>query len=214
MKKLMVLMLVLGLSSVASATIVSLMDPGVTVDETGTRVYIAVDATGLLGFCATVTVTGDVTITGGTLKAEAGDHGVQATDYTTIVITDGGWQSDLSFDTLISGGGSIAELGLAHFGSTIYGATTDPVVLLPVAPGSLGMMVSINTPIAYLDIFATGSGGATLTMVGGSVFGSESRDGEGPIAGYGDALVLSTIPEPMTIALLGLGGLLLRRKKA
>ena len=213
MKKLLILLLVLGLTSAASATTVSLMDPGVTVDATGTRIYIAVDMSGLEALAVTITASGDATITGGIMAAEASDFGVKATDYDTVIVTDGGWQNGLSFNTVITGG-TKAELGLGHFESTIFGATTVPAKAMPIMPGDLGMAVSVHTPIAYIDIVATGAGSVTLTMVDGSVYGNNTLDREGPIAGFGSPLCLDTIPEPMTIALLGLGGLfLLRRRK-
>lgn len=216
MKKLLALLLVLGLSGVASATTVSLMDPEATVDTMGMRIYIAVDLTGLEQLSVTITAAGDATITGGILASEAGDYGVEVDDWGIAIFTDGGFQSGLSFDTVITGG-TKAEIGLGHYESTIYGATDLPVVVLPVLAGDLGgdypTTVQANTPIAYIDIVATAMGSVTLTMVDGSVYGDNTLDGEGLIAGFGSPLVLNTIPEPATIVLLGLGGLLLRRRK-
>ena len=213
MKKFLILLLVLGLSSAASATTVSLMDPGVAVgDVTATRIYLAVDMTGLQQLSVTITAVGDATITGGVMAAEAFDFGLQATDYVAVVVTAGGWQNGLSLDTAVTGG-TMAEIGLGHFGSTIYGATTDPAVAMPIAAGSLGSGVIVNTPIAYIDVIATGMGSVTLTMVDGSQFGANTLDEGGPIAGFGNPLTLDTVPEPMTIALLGLGGLALLRRR-
>lgn len=127
-------------------------------------------------------------------------------------MTAGGWQPGLSFDTVLTGGIK-AEIGLGHFGSTIYGPTSDPVVVMPLAGGDIGDMVPRNTPIAYIDVLATGMGTVTLTMVDGSQLGAHTLDGDGPIAGFGSPLVLDTVPEPMTIALLGLGGLALLRRR-
>lgn len=214
MKKLLVLMLVLCLSSAASAELVevsvSLIDPEVTVDTVGVRIYIDVDLTGLEDITATITASGDATITGGTLAAEAEFWGAEVTYFThdTSYNWKGGWQDTLSFDTYISGAGSKSELGLAHFGSDIYGATSDPIVTVD-TDLSGSPYVAFNTPIAYLDIVATGAGSVTLTMVGGSKFGSANPQ----IIGYGSSLVLSTIPEPMTVVLLGLGSLFLMRRR-
>jgi hypothetical protein len=208
MKKLLMLMLVLCISTSASALTVSLVDPGTVSDSGSTRIYVAVDGLGMDDLALTLDISGDAEWTGGIQAAEAASYATKLTDYGTIVLTDGGWQSDLSADTALSNANKTAELGLGHFGSTPHGATTIPVVTI-VNPGDLGIGLSVITPLAYVDITATGDKGATITLTNGSQFGSESSLWEA-----GAALTIDTIPEPATLALLGLGGLaLLRRRK-
>lgn len=208
MKKLLILMLVLCLSASASAITVSLIDPGVTVDGE-TVLYLQVDADGLEDLGLTLDITGDAQFTGGIQNEEAADWGaeVQYLSYNSSYAWDGGWQSDLSADVAISNGGLKAELGMGMFASTIHGATSIPVVTAdtdltgtPYTP--------YNTPVAYVLIEGTGTGGATITITNGSQFGSPST-----VWDAGDSLGISTLPEPATLALLGLGGLFLRRRR-
>jgi len=58
-------------------------------------------------------------------------------------------------------------------------------------------------PIFLIDLHCEGPGDVTVTLWDGRV------GYEAPV----DTLIIHQIPEPATIALLGLGGLLLRRKK-
>jgi hypothetical protein len=53
---------------------------------------------------------------------------------------------------------------------------------------------------------------ATITLEDYVVFGTGTVDFGGPVD-MGDPVIIHQIPEPMTIVLLGLGGLLLRRRK-
>jgi hypothetical protein len=175
MKKLLVLLLVLGITSLASATTVSLTAEGTTINATpGSTVTLLISsdaATALVALDAIITVTGGDVITGA----------VNVTDCVGY-----GWDSSLSFNP--SGLGTAApEIGLGNF------------------------MGNSATSVGYVDVAYTG-GTQIVSIAGGSAFG-----------GSGDAMlgavtfssgVVTIVPEPMTIALLGLGGLfLLRRRK-
>ena len=223
MKKLLILMLVLAMTSLAGATTVSIMPP-----VTGTsgsaiypleaaatsRIYFGVDASDLDTLSVTISVT-NATITGGILAAEAGDYGVEVQDYGILVQEDGGFQPGLSFDTTIIAGA--AHIGLGQFGNIIHGTTTEPVVTLPVAAGDLGgdfpVIVTANTPIAYIDITAAGTGDILLSIANGSVHGSNSLLTDlQTVPDYANGTIFA-VPEPATMLILGLGALLLRRKK-
>ncbi|MHC4482055.1 MAG: PEP-CTERM sorting domain-containing protein [Planctomycetota bacterium] len=227
MKKLLVLLLVLGLSGVASAVPSALQliapapgAPGSSTAPLGVgqplRVYIETDSSGLGGLAVTISLTGNGQITGGTMAAEAGDFGVQVTDWGPGpgIFTNGGWQSGLSFNAVVTAGTQV-ELGLGQFQSTVWGPTTLPPEVFPFMPGDLGGGgATALTPIAYLDVECFGPGDLTLTMVDGSRYGTNTKMDDGTIVtDFGSAITIYQIPEPMTIALLGLGSLVLLRRR-
>jgi hypothetical protein len=225
MKKLLVLLLVLSLSGVASAVPCALQlmaplpgAPGSSTNRLGIgqplRVYIATDSSGLGGLAVTVTLTGNGQITGGILAAEAAGYGGSGTYYSPpdiwFRVGSDGWQSSLSFNTITTA--TTADIGMGQAGNTVYGATTSPVILFSDAPGN---GVSTNTPIAYIDIECLGVGDVTLTMTTGSTHGSWTfmDDGVTAVTNMGSPITIYQVPEPMTIALLGLGSLILLRRR-
>jgi hypothetical protein len=177
MKKLLALLLVLGMSSLASATTVSLTDEGMTIDATpGDTVTLTIssDATpGIVAFDAIITVTG------GDIISAAMDGG--DADYGTY-----GW--DVGFPIYAIGvGTSSVEIGGGNF------------------------MGNVNTIIGWVDVAYEG-GTQVVDIAPGVAHGGNGDTGLNPLT-YSSGVV-TIVPEPMTIALLGLGGLaLLRRRK-
>ena len=173
MKKLMVLMLVLAISPLASAVVtISLEGEGTSILATpGTTVRINIDADGLLiAMDALLGVSGGDIISGAMSKADAASYG---------------WDPGLSFDPLGLGTASV-EIGGGTFGDSTIGTT------------------------GYIDIAFTG-GTQLVSLSAGQSFGGSMDTGFGvPTFSQG---VVTIVPEPMTLALLGLGGLFLRRRK-
>ena len=184
MKKLLILMLVLGLASAANAVIVQLSVDGST------------DGAGNTTTVTSLSTLGIVSDTDGTegkdmrLTIGDGTYG----DYGTIVIwnnsgsgthTDGGNAGDDS---------SVTDLGVV---GTIYNHYATVTSLDSASPFNYAAGTHFTTPITY-----TGASAAqTLTI--------ELRDSSLAVL---DTVVVA-VPEPMTIALLGLGALFLRRRK-
>ena len=214
MKKLLILILVLAMASLAGATTVYIVEPatgapGSAADPLAAgeslSVYLGVDAGDLDTLSVTVSVT-NATITGGILASEAPQYGAWGIDLGTSIMYSGGWQTGLSNDTAIIGGA--AHIGMGMFGNTIY-TTALPVDAPPLTPGGGG---STGTPIAYIDITATGTGEMGrigVSLVNGSIYGESSwlTDLE-TVPDF-----VGIIPEPATLLLLGLGGLVLRKKQ-
>ena len=102
---------------------------------------------------------------------------------------DYGWDPDLSFDP-IPGTRDGVEIGMGNFGGGL-----DP-----------------GEPIGYYLIHCTGDGFVIVDLLSafeqGGTFDMDFA--EVPAAGQ---LTIHQIPEPATVLLLGLGGLLLRRRK-
>ncbi len=213
MKKLLIFMLVLGMASLANATVVQL------------EVDVAGSISGNYG-----TGTGDLLVVGDQVKLK-----VTLTDldnYPTSPAYDGYVLSTLGVSL-----NSDADADLYKF--TAF-ATKPKSVLSPlianvsggnftdlggasIAAGGVGYPAGMGNPIIWnlwLDI-TTADGSTTIDMVLNTGMGpSTATLLVEPVSYFnlvesdlGD-LVLYTVPEPATVALLGLGGLfLLRRRK-
>ena len=216
-KKLIALVLILSVSGAASATTLTLTRSGSgTLNTNDTeRIYVWVDDSGLDSLVATMNVTNG-TFSAGMSAADSVDYGVQATSVPTSwgggTAVTGGWQSGLSFDTDISNGNTTAELGFGHFGSTLYGPT-DTFVIADVPENNTNSNLLYNISVAWIELQAAGTGDMVLSWNDGSQFGQGSTIVTGGSPIFGPSLTVSAVPEPMTIALLGLGGLFLRRRK-
>ena len=231
MKKLLILLLVLFVTGAASAATISLIAPAAgelgsatnPLNDTDTiNVYVAISDNALEAYAATISATGaGADIIGGAAQAEAVDLGVELkVDPSTWgggTSIQGGWQTALSAGSVVDSA-IVVRQAFGMFGSTIYGATDDPVVLLSDYPVNEGTAYAYyNTPISYIEVTGDGSSttGITLSIVNGAGnLGSTSRETDGTtVPGFGGSITIYTVPEPMTIALLGLGGLFLRRRK-
>jgi hypothetical protein len=117
-------------------------------------------------------------------------------------------------------GGIIAAGGTTGFtGSTVYGsnlAGTWSVIPL----GFLQPADSGASYAGYIDAISNDVPGVTPTLAGKlfdfTLFVTGTTTVQMLDANFGakgEALTLNVVPEPMTMTLLGLGGLLLRRKK-
>ena len=162
MKKLMILMLVLGLVSTANAALVLSFDGDTNTEVTtvGPSDYFTIDVYSTDGTDGEfwVYLEGDISYTGaGTIISPPAPSGMAAAEYFTGLLS----------------------------------------MLLP-APtvGSIGTWWEI-------EVHCDGPLDGLITLVGPSGYKTETLD----------TLLIHQTPEPMTIALLGLGGLFLRRRK-
>ena len=176
MKKLLVLLLVLGLSSVASAAITDF-----TLETDGSKLYV----TGIAG--ASVP-TYSIADKGGIVSIDVPGTQTMYTD-----VGNGGANTYLA--------GDLAAVGVGVVGAPIGNVAEITAGIGPTEGDSVDAGL-------WFDFSVTAS--LIGYTEGQFVVGMDVYDAQLNNLGSKD---VTYIPEPMTIALLGLGGLLLRRRK-
>ena len=193
MKKLLILMLVLGMASLANATVTYQYR-----DAAGTTPISVVNVSISTNF--TVVVSGlaaDMGLTGGVYDNNDWFNPGGLVDFTGYAIVPNSGTGSL--DGTSPRAGNLANI--THFGTMDgYTFTID----------DLEDADATNDPESG-DFFVF-----DLSVLGGATSGSFTIDildsGNNDIGDVGGG-TMDIVPEPMTIALLGLGGLLLRRRK-
>jgi len=199
MKKLLILMLVLGMASVANAAIVTF--------ESGGSSAVGVDY--LTGGVIVVDVKVDTAVNSG-FQVTIGESTTSASHATSAVGTLNAGYTLLptvgtSVDTMTNFGAGTPRYVLIH---RISGT---PAVGTPVAANAVSYSFNLTVPSGNLGDTFTLTGYAGSPSIGMPPY-SYLVDGGAPAST--NNLVVTLVPEPMTIALLGLGGLfLLRRRK-
>lgn len=169
MKRLLMMMLVLGMASVANAVLIQVdgQDPGQTVDIaegiTSVISVVSEDASGWLGYII-LEEGGTGALSDAAKLDAAGDIG------SVSAYTEAGW-------------GAGYELTVAMSSAGIPAVAVGPQFTMNYSGGVLGDTATISL---FLD----------------------------PEYGVpADSVAITIVPEPMTVILLGLGGLFLRRRK-
>jgi hypothetical protein len=187
MKKLVSLLLIMAITSVASAITVSFeVDP-----QDAKADYVPSEV-------ITIRVIADIECIGASLGAATTDNGGEAREplYLAPELT-----VLPAVGTIVNAGGVLVEFmsGSAPFGAAgvAAGATIWSFEYhVPDVPPSTIITIDDLTDMGHVPPYMTSFMGADFSMT----------DDVG-------AVQIHVIPEPMTIALLGLGGLLLRRRK-
>ena len=118
----------------------------------------------------------------------------------------------------VSGSGSAYYTYLALTGDVAV--TADAAIATPVALAGAGDMASVGSSYGWL---LTAAGGPAGPVAAGAQFTADIT-ATGPLdavigvttysnTGSNPGMAITIVPEPMTLGLLGLGGLFLRRKK-
>ena len=213
MKKLLILALVLGMAALAQA------GPVISVVTSG-----AGDA-GNAGTSGDPLVAGEMIAVKVVLVDNPGSH-------STSTYYDGYILSSMDLDLSVSAQGTIAEKGttaptrMKHHASFATWAEPEPAIASNGIAyfGGVGPTAGITSPygdvdlVWNLEITAAGTGNITIDLgLNGTTSYSVAGGGElswvNAVEGDLGDLTIYAVPEPITIALLGLGGLFLRRRK-
>ena len=210
MKKLLVLMLVLGLVTMANATIIDVVQVGLgDMGHSGTELDP-------LELSETIDIKLVLNHYPSAYGSQYDGYALSSMDLDLHIIGKGSLGGTVNKVGDIwhnNGFGAWGDSGITPTGVDQMGGVASPIIA-----GSAG-----GTDLVWnLTVHCDGPGPITidLTLNGLSEY-SNSSDGAGnmwpPIVAMTEAslgdLVIYNIPEPMSIALLGLGGLFLRRRK-
>ena len=187
MKKLLIFMLVLSLASMANAVTISLTSGG--------KITLVIGVDVALNQVITVD-----------LKADTPCSGINNIDFTNTGETIGAVGAWTPWaNAAVSFPGNLVPIA----------GGLDADIMRAFANANLGTEAASNTVLYSFS--ATVSGVGILTPVMGAVDWFTTMTGPPPYGYWSGAQItqnaLNIIPEPMTIALLGLGGLLLRRRR-
>jgi hypothetical protein len=216
MKKLLILTLVLGLSGASFGTTLYMVEPepgapGSEQNPLEPSDYLTIYIRGMDGdmdsLIMHMSVSGPAVITAAAGAADQGTGTTYRNGGYDLMAGMGFWmqgfQADLSFAPAFAGDGKTAAVGLSQFGGRAWSTHANG-----------------TTPMAYFVIHCEGEGEVVLTIgegeAGLATFGSSQvyPNPPGGAPSYGGPITIYQIPEPMTVMLLGLGGLfLLRRRK-
>ncbi len=188
MKKFVVLMLVLGIASMASAT------PVITVDR----------STISPGEIATVTISGTVEDQGYTQGPGGGGNYSIWADYTVAGNYYAGDNGIVSFSNIVqlpgAGGAAASETPIGYDIATFDGFD---ILAASNIDASTGLYYDLVQAADWFTVDVTGLELGTITI---------ELDNLAASVRYG-SVDITVIPEPATMTLLGLGGLLLRKRR-
>lgn len=203
MKKLLVLLMVLGITSMASAATIDvvIVSHGPTSDTTA-----PIDPTSEITINESewidvdIIFTPDGTETLAQLSCEITLAGMATLDMTDLTLPAGAWDSDPAFSPgvteVVAGKQYIVQYGVGMSGSGAIDVAVDHLLI------HCDDWPDVATLAITADVLFGGIGSMTsdYKMIGAGL-------------SYGPGITITQVPEPMTVALLGLGGLFLLRRR-